>query len=247
MLAAVTFALGMSAANGAILHVDATQDPDAVSEFTLDFGFGIRSSAAITQTKYRLQIDETTNSAALLQYDQDVDSLTLPGGIPTGAIKVKVLPGSSSGTYDPGTGEFTTSEIYVIWFAGDLSAFGLTSPVYLPGESTGVMSPTSPVAGTIESEWVGDGFLPNAQDPENPIAFSYNCRVNTKYGQAPACIGDANGDRTVDNEDLQIMLNSWASNFGEEDFSDEADLNFDGAVNNSDLQEVIDNWARECE
>lgn len=64
---------------------------------------------------------------------------------------------------------------------------------------------------------------------------------------APApCPGDTNGDGTVDNLDLQAILDAWASMTGDPNYTDGADLNDDGTVDNFDLQELLDNWQNTC-
>jgi glucose/arabinose dehydrogenase len=70
--------------------------------------------------------------------------------------------------------------------------------------------------------------------------------VRWAIGIATPCPGDTNGDRVVDNGDLQAILDAWASQTGDPDYDASADLNGDGIVENTDLQEVIDHWARTC-
>jgi subtilisin-like proprotein convertase family protein len=71
--------------------------------------------------------------------------------------------------------------------------------------------------------------------------------VRIKGVPPPAdCPGDTNGDRMVDNADLQAILDAWASMTGDPEYTDGADLNDDGTVDNFDLQELLDNWAQPC-
>lgn len=78
------------------------------------------------------------------------------------------------------------------------------------------------------SEGSGGSTLIPADPPPNP------------------CPGDTNGDRQVDNADLQDILDGWASMIGDPNYNPGADLNHDGVIDNFDLQEVLDNWAHSC-
>jgi hypothetical protein len=60
------------------------------------------------------------------------------------------------------------------------------------------------------------------------------------------CAGDANGDRAVDNADLQAVLDAWASSSGDPNYDAAADFNRDGAIENDDLQILLDYWAQSC-
>jgi hypothetical protein len=65
-------------------------------------------------------------------------------------------------------------------------------------------------------------------------------------GSGGECPGDTNGDRLVDNADLQAVLDAWASSTGDANYDADADLNDDGQVENADLQEILDNWSEIC-
>jgi hypothetical protein len=238
-------ALAAAAAADAIFLI-ANDKPAAISTFTLDFGpYGGSREAQISNTDFILELDAATGSAAFAAYYQNVDPLLLPGDISTGDIVVQVVPGTSTGMYYPETGAFATSEFYAVHFTGDLSAFGLTSPAYLPGNSTGQVTFDDSDSGTIEMSWSGQGELPNPSDPANPIPFSYVCRVNTVF-VSTTCPGDADGDRRVDNADLQIVLDAWASAEGQPGYDDRADFNADGLIENVDLNVLLGNWATVC-
>jgi hypothetical protein len=167
-------------------HFYATQDPTVSSSFTLDFGvYGGPRSASITTTNYTLEADPVGQSTRFLSYHQTVDPLELPGGVSTGNMIVTVQQ-SSPGPYDPLTGTFTTQDMYLIYFDGDLSAYGLTSPVALPGAASGTITYSEQrAAGTIVSSWVGHGQLANPQNPEIPIVFAYTCQTQTTFTLAP--------------------------------------------------------------
>lgn len=55
--------------------------------------------------------------------------------------------------------------------------------------------------------------------------------------EAQPCVGDLNGDGTVNASDLALLLGAWGSNPGHV-----ADLNGDGVVNASDLALLLGNW-----
>ncbi|MCP4247920.1 MAG: hypothetical protein GY778_12805, partial [bacterium] len=100
------------------------------------------------------------------------------------AIHVEIVPGSSVGTLDLLNREFTTQDLYAIHFAGDLSIFGLVSPVILPGSSAGTISFDADGTGHISMAWDGESELDNPADPSNPIGFRYTCDVSTVFAPA---------------------------------------------------------------
>ena len=165
----------------------AQEDPNQISTFTLDFGveLGGVASSRIARTDYELEVDAEMGTARFVRYDQQVDALILPGGFSTGNITIQVVEGSSTGTYDRRTGIFVTSELYAVHFEGDLSAFGLESPVLLPSTSTGFVLLDAQTGGTIGMEWVGEGELANPFDPNSTIQFAYTCEVNTQFAIDP--------------------------------------------------------------
>jgi glucose/arabinose dehydrogenase len=60
------------------------------------------------------------------------------------------------------------------------------------------------------------------------------------------CPGDADGDRIVENGDLQIVLDSWSKARPDPAYDVRADFNCDGTIENADLQALLDNWAVVC-
>jgi hypothetical protein len=153
----------------------------------LNFGdFGGVASSIITSTNYELSVDPKLGTARFVNYLQHVEPLTLPGGFNTGAITVEVVADSSAGAYDPLTGVFTTTELYAVYFEGDLSAFNLTSPVLLPSSSTGTLLLDPVAGGEVRMDWNGRGELANPFDPLSSIPFSYVCEVNTLFAPTPA-------------------------------------------------------------
>jgi hypothetical protein len=179
-------ALAAAPALGAPVRVAAGQDPSEVSSFALDFGgFGGVASALIARTDFELEIDTAARTARFNRYDQDIDPLMLPGGISTGNIHVEVVPNSSSGTFNPATGEFATSEVYAIHFDGDLSAFNLHSPVLLESNSSGTVALATESGGSVVMEWSGGSELANPFDPTTLIPFTYTCEINAAFAAAP--------------------------------------------------------------
>jgi hypothetical protein len=221
--------LAASAVSADSLLLRAENDPANVSFFTLDFGkFGGETSAVITSTQYVLKIDPDAHTARFVQYHQELDPLMLPGGISTGDLTIEIVPDTSSGTYDPATGEFTTSEFYAIHFTGNLKPFGLTSPIFLPSDSNGTVRFDGALNGTIQMVWNGAGELQNPNNPNEPISFEYACTVNTLF-DVPGCglNADLDGDGQVALGDLGILLNSFGctSNCsGDLDGDDDTDL-----------------------
>ena len=177
-LAVALFATAsLQAAPYTIIAVEDSANPGS---FTLNFGEqGGISSGNITSTDYGLEIDPVLGTAQLVEYYQEVESLTLFGQFPTGEIIVEVVEGTSEGTYDPETHEFTTTEMYAVYFTADLSAFGLESPVLLPSTSTGFLDlAAGRFRSHVDLQWAGVGQL---GDPKDPVEFSYTCDINTNF------------------------------------------------------------------
>mgnify|MGYP005844652771 CR=1 FL=1 len=159
---------------------DSGQTPPK-SSFVLDFGpFGGLTTAEIDKTEYVIELNAQTGRAQFLNYYQEADALLLPGGISTGRLTIRIEQ-AGEGTYDPATGVFNTSDLYAIYFDGDLSAFGISSPFLLEGTSTGTALFTAPTRGRILQQWDGGSFLPNPAAPGQFIPFSYRCNVNTNF------------------------------------------------------------------
>jgi len=169
------------------LSLVTNENPASPGAFTLNFGdLGVVASSNITSTTYELNVDPFDKKAHFVSYLQHVQPLILPGGLSTGDITVEVVDGSSSGLYDPLTHTFTTSEVYAVHFTGDLSAFGLTSPVLLPSSSTGELVVDPVAGGEVRMDWDGVGQLANPFDPTSPLTFTYRCAVNTLFPPTPA-------------------------------------------------------------
>lgn len=185
-------ASGALVAWGEPLLLPATIDTRAgfESTFTFDFGGGFLETAYISNTEFVLQVDAEAapgGAAEFKSYYQEVDSINLPdpmGGadpIPTGALTIEILPGTSGvGSYDPATGQFTTSEVYRIHFAGDLSAYGLTDGfVDLPSASAGTIT-LDEATGSIQQVWQGEYTFPGSN-----VALTYQCEVNARVVPEP--------------------------------------------------------------
>jgi hypothetical protein len=220
----------------------AIQAPDQQSSFTLDFGIYGSSEAIITNTTYLLELDPVNNSAAFLDYYQEIDPLTLPGGVSTGDITVTIVPGSSSGTYDAATGQFETEEFYSIAFTGDLSMYGLESPVHLPSSSVGQINYNGPDTGQITLHWSGQGQLDNPSDPDNPIIFEYECATETNF--SPPQIGDMNCDGAINTLDIDPFIAALQGPDAYDNLEPNcdrnlADVNGDGAVDTLDIDAFV--------
>ena len=169
------------------LSIVTNENPAEPGAFTLDFGdLGVIARSNITSTTYELNVDPFHGTARFVSYLQHVEPLVLPGGISTGDITVEVVQGSSTGSFDPHTSTFTTTEMYAVHFTGDLSAFGLTSPVLLPSSSTGEVIVDPLAGGEVTMNWNGIGQLANPFDPSNPLTFTYVCAVNSVFPPTPA-------------------------------------------------------------
>lgn len=173
------------------IAVVATQTPNPASSFSLDFGdYGGIASAQISQTDFALEIDADLGTAQFTQYQQFVDPLLLFGAFDTGNIRVEVVPGSSTGTLNVLTGEFTTQELYDVYFDGNLGALGLTSPVRLPSTSEGILSLSALSGGEVTMAWTGTYQLPNPSIPGTFVSFRYTCAVQAAFAPEAATLLD---------------------------------------------------------
>ena len=154
------------------------QETGVRSFFTLDFGPFGQTEGEVSNTRFLLKLDRTNNTAEFLKYRQDIDSLTLPGGFETGDIIVTVVPGSSAGVFDPATGEFKTQEEYLIFFEGDLSKFGIVSPISLPSTSRGTVTFDTPRNGGVVQTWEGEGILQNPLTRTNRSCLPIPARLD---------------------------------------------------------------------
>jgi len=177
-VAALLLPTGAALAETQVLY--AMENNDAVNEFTLTFpDLGLTTSSKIVATRYRLEIDDS-GVARFTDYFQLVESLTLPLGISTGAITVRIK--SSDGHYDPGTQALTTQDQYEISFANDLSAFNFESPVVIDATSSGTLKNSAADARTMNFTWEGSGALPNTTTPSQPYKYTYVCTTSTRFG-----------------------------------------------------------------
>ncbi len=196
-------AVGSAAASSHAENVSIMADQLATpqSSFTLDFGpeLGGPRTALISQTDFAMAIDPVAGTAAIQNYYQQVESLNILG-LETGALTIRVVPGTSTGTFDSATGQFSTSELYEIHFEGDLSAIGFESPVYLPSASVGTLSAALDEVGEINLNWDGEFMIPNPLNPQELIAMTYACIVNSQYRAVTP--GDINRDGAVNMVDF---------------------------------------------
>ncbi len=241
-------------AGGAVVRAESTTllavtDPNNPSSFSLNFvDFGFVTTSNITSTVYELEFDPNAGTARFLDYYQVAEPLVLPGDISTGDLQIAVVPGSSTGSFDAASGVFTTTEYYEIHFTGDLSAYGLTSPVYLPSTSVGTVSFSDGVRGGITMDWSGNGTL---NGPGGPLDFAYTCNVSTVFEADLGCPqdgcagGDVDRDCDVDLDDLSTLLNGFGTR-GPEVLRANGDMNYDGAIDLIDLSNVLAAYGADC-
>jgi hypothetical protein len=237
----VCVAVGTTMADHATYTV-ANQNPDPTIEtsFTLDFGLAGETVGDITKTDIvmRFSFEGSSPTSRFLAYDQDVQALTLPGGISTGPLKIEIVESKSAGfVFDPATGigEFTTDDVYAVHFAGDLSPFGIESPFVLPSQSTGQMifDEGSTERGRIEMVWAGTGTI--GPDPDTAIPFEYTCTVRTVF-EIPND-ADFDASESVDLNDFGFMQRCFSgvgATFGLP-VCEMADFDLDGDVDLDDF------------
>jgi hypothetical protein len=230
----------------------AANDPAAANAFVLDFGpFGGTRTANITYAEVTLEVCDFTGEARFLDYYQEAGELILPDGTSTGDLTI-LIRDSQSVFYGPATGMFETSDIYQIHFAGDLSAYQISSPFELPDNSRGIVAFETATDGTIGMEWTGDSALPNPFVPGEYIPFSYACSVNLRFATDPGCgggsscdPGDVNGDCTVGLDDLADVLANFGAR-GPRVRPADGDTNRDLTVNLTDLANLLGQFGNDC-
>lgn len=161
--------------------LNAFENSEVTTDFTLSFpSLGINSTSNVFYTRFKLEIDEAAGTARFVDYNQQIESLTLPLGITTGRIGVRI--NKSDGTYDAATRTFETVDEYEITFENDLSFFGFTSPVLFPAVSQGTVTGGAAAARNVRMVWGGEGQFENADNPAEPFIYTYSCRVDTVIG-----------------------------------------------------------------
>lgn len=199
-LATIASLILVAPANAIPQVLPATQDftPGYESSFNLDFGGGFQRSAFISQTNYELEIDaEPVGGAArFLSYTQSVDSIDMPNPLfgqvgqpeflPTGAISVSIVPGTSGASsylLSGNTGEFSTTESYLISWTEDLTNLGLGTvnggSLEFPSTSQGTIEFLTQSSGRINQVWSG---------VFEPLGLTYTCFVNTTFVPEPASL-----------------------------------------------------------
>lgn len=186
-------ALGVSAAPLLGQSVQSAQtyygyeDANFQTSFRLDFpALGISSSSRVFYTRFKLDIDEDAGKARFVSYEQEIEPLTLPLGISTGTLRVRIQ--NSDGTYNAATGAIKTNDDYNITFTNDLSAFGFESPVVLPAVSEGTITTEADGSRYLEMQWQGDGELANSENPSEPYKFTYTCKTRSRVVESQAAV-----------------------------------------------------------
>lgn len=220
------------------------ENPDKGFEsfFTLDFGKFGESMAFISSTDIvqRFEFDGALGTAKFLDYFQMVDSLELPFGIETGDITIEILE-SENVSFDfdelTGTGEFTTNDIYAVYFTGDLSQFGIESPFIMPATSVGTITFETDTTGRVEMVWEGEGML--GEDPKTAIPYFYTCHVNTVFAIPGRADFDADGHvGLVDFGFLQRCFTGEGIEYGD-DVCEMADFDLDSDVDGADYSVFV--------
>jgi len=232
----------------------ASNNPDLPNSFVLEFApeMGGTRTANISRTDMILELCPDTGQARFIDYYQEAEPLILPDGSSTGDLTILVANSQSVG-YTVGTGVFETLDLYEIHFAGDLSAFSLTSPFVLPDNSQGTVVYETPGTGTITMQWTGGAALPNPFVPGEFIPFSYTCNVNQRFVVAEPCAnaavgcdqGDVDASCSVDLADLSIVLANFGSS-GPRVRPSHGDTNFDQAVDLTDLSRLLSQFGNDC-
>lgn len=250
--AAVAAAFAVSALAGAdCVRLVSENTPGAPNAFTLDFGpFGGTRQANITLSEITLETCDSTGEARFTDYYQEVGELILPDGTSTGELTILVNP-SRPQSYNPITGEFTTDDDYSIYFAGDLSAYGIQPPFSFQHQSSsGVIAYETATTGTIAMNWAGSSALPNPFVPGEYIPFSYTCSVNVSFRvdagcAGGACTGDLDGDCEVGLGDLATQLTNFGTT-GARVRPYEGDVDGDLDVDLTDLANLLSNFGSDC-
>jgi alpha-tubulin suppressor-like RCC1 family protein len=114
---------------------------------------------------------------------------------------------------------------------------GATLPI--PGATNPLLCPRGDLLGPqVEGVFVVDAgggtSLTGGAPPALPRAIPFRPEVPT----VPPCVGDLNGDASVDGQDLGLLLAAWGP------APSSADLNADGAVDGQDLGVLLAKWGQ---
>ncbi len=247
-----------SAATAAEISLEG-RDPQGLSTFSLDFGDGVPRVSEISYTEFDLRVDPDTGTARMAHYHQTAAPLELPspfGPISTGNLIIEIVPGSSTGTFDPETNTFATNEDYVIYFDGDLSALGLTSPVVLaaadsaPTSAGGVSNTDAGLSsGDLAIAWSGVYNLDFGGGQVFPL--NYNCDVSASFVRYDGCsttgceTADLNRDCAIDLADVSGLLANYGRS-GSLVAPRSGDLDGDQDVDLADLAGMLASFAVNC-
>ena len=121
---------------------------------------------------------------------------------------------------------------------GDASGWTTLARKYDPGTPVTVVAPET-LAGGEFLYWNVDGI------PLPAGLMSIDIIVPARAGEdmnlvavySTFCLGDVNGDETVNATDLALILGGWGPNFGHP-----ADFDGDGMVNATDLATLLGKW-----
>jgi hypothetical protein len=146
-------------------------------------------------------------------------------------------------------------------FAGVISSMSehpVSGDLYVMGFSLPRFSDTQTFSGSESIFTLPTLAIVNPSGPASVSASQINCDATTpvklpisgvfrRGNPEPPCPrGDTNGDRRVENADLQAVLDAWNAPLGDPRYNPNADFNHNNIVSNEDLQVILDTWADVC-
>ena len=152
--------------------------------------------------------------------------LTLPGtGAPTAPLNVAATDGTS------------TSAVTVSWSASTGATGYRVLRSYAGGPAAQIASVGAVTTFADTTAFPGVTYEYSVRAVKGTLLSTIGGADDGRRG-GTRCVGDLNGDRVVNGDDLGLLLGSWGPNAA----GSLADVNADGAVNGDDLGVLLGRW-----
>jgi probable HAF family extracellular repeat protein len=152
--------------------------------------------------------------------------LTLPGtGAPTAPLNIAATDGTS------------TSAVTVSWSPSPGATGYRVLRSYAGGSATQIASVGTVTTFVDTTAFPGVTYEYSVRAVKGTLLSTIGGADDGRRG-GTLCVGDLNGDRAVNGDDLGLLLGSWGPNAS----GNLADINADGTVNGDDLDVLLGRW-----